>query len=170
MRWRVKPERHQEWRSRGIAIALYVGLGAIGHLAWEIVQLPLYGLWRSASGGEIAFAVVHCTAGDLVIATSVLLASLVLLRAWNWPRAKALQVATLALALGIAYTAFSEWHNVYVRGTWSYDAAMPTLPIIGYRIGVSPLAQWLVVPSAVFAAMARLRPRYLQSEPEAPAP
>jgi len=157
------------WRERGSAIALYLGLSTLGHLTWEIVQLPLYGLWRTASNRELAFAVVHCTGGDLLIATSVLLASLVVLRAWRWPRTNALPVAMLALLLGIAYTAFSEWHNVYVRQSWAYAPAMPTLPILGHPIGVSPLAQWLVVPTLVFAALSLPRGRSAQPGSRRPA-
>ena len=138
------------WRERGVAFALYLSLSAIGHLVWEIVQLPLYGLWRTASNGELAFAVLHCTAGDLLIATSVLLTSLVVSRAWRWPRAQALHIAALAIPLGIAYTGFSEWLNVYVRQSWIYDPAMPTMSVLGYQIGLSPLAQWLFVPAVVF--------------------
>jgi hypothetical protein len=152
------------WRDLGVAIALYIAMSAIGHLVWEIAQLPLYSLWNTASRAELAFAVLHCTGGDLLIAASVLVASLAVLRASSWPRAKVKQVAALAIPLGIAYTAFSEWHNVYVRQSWGYDAAMPTVTILGYDIGVSPLAQWVFVPAAVFAALAFLRARYLQSD------
>ena len=156
------------WRERGTAFALYLGLSAIGHLVWEIVQLPLYGLWRTASNGELAFAVLHCTAGDLLIATSVLLTSLVVSRAWRWPHAKALHVAALAILLGVAYTAFSEWHNVYVRQSWTYAPSMPTFAIFGYQLGASPLAQWVIVPVAGFAILASMRRRYVQSEHSAP--
>jgi hypothetical protein len=156
------------WRDLGVAIALYIGFSAIGHLVWEVVQLPLYSLWHTASRGELAFAVLHCTAGDVLIAASVLVASLVVLRALSWPRAKVQHVAALAIPLGIAYTAFSEWHNVYVRQSWGYDPAMPTVTILGHEIGASPLAQWVFVPAAVFAALALLRTRYLQSDPGAP--
>ncbi len=158
------------WRERGVAFALYLGLSAIGHLFWEIVQLPLYGLWRTASNGELAFAVLHCTAGDLLIATSVLLTSLVVSRAWRWPRAQTLHIAALAIPLGIAYTGFSEWLNVYVRQSWIYDAAMPTMTVLGYQIGLSPLAQWLFVPAVVFSVLASMRRWYFQSEPGAPTP
>lgn len=159
------------WRDLLVALGLYVGLAAVGHLLWEIVQLPLYTLWGTATRAELAFAVLHCTGGDVLIAVSVLLASLMLLRAWNWPRVNALHVATLAVPLGIAYTAISEWLNVYVRQSWSYDPAMPTVTILGYQIGISPLAQWLVVPVAVFAILASMRRWYEdRSEPGAPEP
>lgn len=162
--------RGLRWRERIIALTLYVIMSAIGHLLWEIVQLPLYSLWRTASRPELAFAVLHCTGGDVLIAVNVLLASVVLLRAWSWPRAQAIHVAALAVLLGIAYTAFSEWLNVYVRQSWSYDSAMPSLTILGYQIGASPLAQWLIVPALVFAVLAFRRGWYVQSELRAPKP
>lgn len=165
-----KPEGAPPWRERGTAFALYLCLCAFGHLVWEVVQLPLYGLWRTASNGELAFAVLHCTAGDLLIAASVLLTSLVVLRARMWPRAKVLHVAALAILLGVAYTAFSEWHNVYVRQSWNYAQSMPTLSILGYRIGVSPLAQWVIVPAAAFAILASVRRSHVQSGRDVPVP
>jgi hypothetical protein len=143
-------------RNRGIALALYVGLSTVGHLVWELAQLRLYSLWRTASHGELAFAILHCTAGDVLIATSVLLAALVLLRARRWPRSQALPVASLVLPLGILYTGFSEWLNVYERGSWSYDPAMPTISILSHQIGISPLVQWMIVPAVVLTAMASL--------------
>lgn len=153
-----------------IALGLYAGLAATGHLLWEIVQLPLYTLWRTASRAELTFAVLHCTGGDVLIAMNVLLASVVLLRAWSWPRAQAVHVAALAIPLGIAYTPFSEWHNVYIRQSWSYAPSMPTVTMLGHEIGVSPLAQWLIVPAVVFAILASMRRWYVQSEPGAPKP
>ena len=68
--WRAVGPR---WRERLIVLALYAALSAVGHLLWEIVQLPLYALWRTASRAELAFAVFHCTGGDILIATNVLL-------------------------------------------------------------------------------------------------
>ncbi len=158
------------WRERLVALALYAGLSAFGHLLWEIVQLPLYTLWRTASRAELAFAVLHCTGGDVLIAMNVLLASVVLLRAWSWPRGQAIHIAVLAIPLGIVYTGFSEWLNVYVRQSWIYEPAMPTITILGYQIGLSPLAQWLFVPAAVLAGLASMRGWLVKSGSSLPAP
>ena len=155
------------WRERIFAFGLYASLSAAAHLLWEIVQLPLYSLWQTASHKELAFAVLHCTGGDILIALNVLLASVVLLRAWDWPRAQAHQVAALSIPLGIAYTAYSEWLNIYVRQSWGYGPAMPTIKLLGHQIGLSPLAQWLIVPAAVFAILASMRRWCDQSEPGA---
>ena len=57
----------------------YLAASAIGHLAWEIVQLPLYTIWSTGSLREQAFAIAHCTAGDLIITTAAIVAALVVL-------------------------------------------------------------------------------------------
>lgn len=145
------------WRDRRRAFGLYLAFSAIGHLVWEVLQLPLYGLWQTSSPGELAFAVGHCTAGDVLIAASVLVLALLICRARAWPKAGTLVVAVTAIVLGVGYTAFSEWLNVYVRGSWSYAPSMPILRVAGYDIGLAPLAQWIVIPLAVFAAVGRSR-------------
>ncbi len=43
------------------------------------------------------------------------------------------------------YTVYSEWLNVYVKGTWAYSDLMPIVP--GLEVGLSPLIQWIVVPT-----------------------
>jgi hypothetical protein len=42
------------------------------NLVWEVAQLPLYTLWVEATPGEIAFAILHCTGGDAMIAAASL--------------------------------------------------------------------------------------------------
>ena len=118
---------------------------AVLNLLWEIAQLPLYTIWRDATPSYLAFAVGHCLAGDLVIAAAGLVIALVAtgagpLGAWRWARIAA--VATLA---GVAYTSASEWLNT-ARQAWQYSSLMPKLVLGAGAIGLSPLAQWVVVP------------------------
>jgi hypothetical protein len=54
------------------AVVRYLGVVAVGNLVWEAVQLPLYTLWRTASPAYLAFAALHCWAGDLLIASATL--------------------------------------------------------------------------------------------------
>lgn len=122
----------------------YILASAGLHLAWEIVQLPLYTIWAEAIGKQV-FAVLHCTVGDLMIAGVSLLAALALVGGPDWPRTGSPQVWLLLLATGVGYTLYSEWLNVSVRGSWAYAPSMPTLPVIG--TGLAPLLQWLVVPT-----------------------
>jgi hypothetical protein len=123
----------------------------LGNLAWEILHLPLYTIWTTGTLGERTFAVVHCTGGDLLIALASLTLALVLAGERGWPT-----VATLAIAFGVAYTGFSEWHNVYVRRSWAYSEWMPVIRIAGHEIGLSPLFQWLIVPATALWGVYRL--------------
>lgn len=135
-----------EGRSWLAALRRYVAFIAVAHLAWEVVQLPLYTIWDEAGAGEIAFAVLHCTGGDLLIAGASLVLALLLVGEPAWPVRGYLSVAALAVAFGALYTVFSEWLNTEVRGSWAYVEAMPVVPVSG--TGLAPLAQWLIVPPA----------------------
>ncbi len=133
---------------RFVALRFAPLFGAL-NLAWEVAQLPLYTLWREATPAFKAYAVVHCTIGDVLIGASALALALVLTgarspQAWRWGA-----IVALTVAIGVGYTIFSEWLNTVVRGGWAYAAAMPTVRIGGLEVGLSPLAQWLVVPPLV---------------------
>jgi hypothetical protein len=133
----------------------YVAASLAGHLIWEIVQLPLYTLWRSETRFGLAWAVVHCTGADLVIAVSALVAGIVLAPTSGARRPTVLNPAAIAIAItgGAAYTVYSEWLNTAVRKSWAYSSTMPVVPGLG--TGLSPLLQWLIVPTVAFWWMAR---------------
>ncbi len=117
---------------------------------WETAQLPLYTLWRTGSTQDIAFAVVHYTGGDVLIAAVSLLGSLLLFGAASWPGSRFMSVAASAVALGLGYTIYSEHLNT-ASNAWTYSELMPVLPGLG--TGLAPWAQWLVVPLLAFAAL-----------------
>jgi len=122
----------------------YFAFVAIANLVWETAQLPLYTSWRTGSIGALAFAVLHCTAGDILIALAALTLALALVGRETWPKDTYAQVTAIATVIGVGYTIYSEWLNTVVRQSWGYMAAMPTLPLVG--TGLSPLAQWLILP------------------------
>jgi hypothetical protein len=117
------------------------------NFAWEVAQLPLYTIYRDSEPRAIAYALAHCTAGDVLIAACTYLIATAAARTWRWPWQRPLAGVAAAILAGVAYTAFSEWLNVYVRGSWSYTDSMPLLA----GIGVSPLLQWLLLPSLQLA-------------------
>ena len=110
--------------------------------------MPLYTLWRTGTRREIAFALIHCTGGDILITTVTLAAATALARVFGW-RAFGWRMVFTAIALGAAYTVFSEWLNVEIRRSWSYAASMPVVPFLG--TGLTPLLQWLIVPGLALA-------------------
>ncbi len=41
------------------------------NLVWEVLQLPLYSIWSTAPLVESAYAVIHCTGGDILIGATI---------------------------------------------------------------------------------------------------
>jgi hypothetical protein len=135
------------------ALRRYLLATAALDLVWEAVQLPLYTIWHEGTAREKAFAVLHCTAGDLIIALLALVGALVVAGDAAWPAWRRGRVAALTLAGGLAYTVFSEWLNVESRRSWAYSGLMPILPPFG--TGLSPVLQWLIVPALALRAAHR---------------
>ena len=123
----------------------YLLVTAVLHFMWEIAHMPLYTLWETGTRNEIAFAAVHCTGGDVLIALAAIVGALVFFGHRGWPNQSFASVFATTVIIGIVYTAFSEWLNIEVRASWEYSELMPVVPIIG--MGLSPLLQWLVVPT-----------------------
>ncbi len=134
------------WRS---ALGRYLAVLAMGSLAWEFAQMPLYTLWRTGSARDIAFAALHCAGGDVLIGGASLAGGLLLFGAASWPHTRFLPVAAAAMALGLGFTLWIE-HAATARGIWTYSDLMPVVPGLG--TGLAPLAQWVVVPALAFAA------------------
>ena len=128
----------------------YVLFSAVGHLLWETAHIPLYTIWVEGTWGEIVFAVVHCTGGDLLIAMSALFLALFVVGDASWPLARRHRVLVVALVFGVGYTIFSEWLNIVIRAAWAYRDIMPVVPVID--AGLTPLLQWIVVPTAAYFA------------------
>jgi hypothetical protein len=125
----------------------------VANLIWEVLQLPLYTIWTTGSAREIAFAVIHCTFGDALIALAALIIALISAGTKGWPAERYNSVLALTLALGVGYTIFSEWLNIVVRASWAYSPLMPVVPVIG--TGLSPLLQWIVIPAIALTGARR---------------
>lgn len=132
----------------------FAPLLAVLNLVWEIAQLPLYTIWYEAGWADIAFAVAHCTTGDVLIGIFALTLALTVTGAGPlvaWPTVR---VAAVTIALSMSYTVFSEWMNTVVRNGWTYSDLMPLLPGLG--TGLSPLFQWAVIPPVALYLALRL--------------
>lgn len=125
------------------ALRRYVIASALGNLAWEFAELPLYTLWRTGSAREIAWAAIHCSVGDVAIAGVALAGSLTLFGNADWPRCHFRRVAGSAIVIGLGTTILIERLST-AQGVWTYSEAMPVLPGLG--VGLAPVAQWVVIP------------------------
>jgi hypothetical protein len=127
------------------AITIYMAVILVANLIWETLQLPLYTIWTTGTARDKAFAVIHCTLGDALIALSTLILALVSVGTKNWPDERHNLVLAVAIILGVGYTIFSEWLNIVVRTSWAYSSLMPVVPVIG--TGLAPLMQWILIPA-----------------------
>lgn len=124
------------------------------NLVWEIAHVRLYTIWDDAKRMTIAWSLVHCTLGDVVIALTMFTLAGIVLRQTNWPESSPWAGGAIVTTGATAFTAWSEWYNVYKIGSWDYTASMPT--ILG--IGLSPLLQWLILPPIMVVAYRQLGP------------
>jgi hypothetical protein len=141
------------------ALRIYLTAVAVANLIWETLQLPLYTIWQTGTLRTQTFAIVHCTIGDLIIALCALTVALIVSGDGEWPQRRFQRVAILAILLGLAYAVFSEWLNVVVRASWAYSDLMPVVTVFGLRVGLSPLLQWIVIPTAALIITKRLSER-----------
>ncbi|HSH29573.1 MAG TPA: hypothetical protein VK971_06665 [Thiohalobacter sp.] len=125
-----------EWRLLGLGLAL--------ELQWEIAQYPLYDVWHRYDWDYILYGLVHCTLGDLLILLAAYMLVAGLTRDRFWYRKRPVAGGLAFTLLGVAYTAYSEINNVWIKGSWGYTDLMPLVPRIG--VGGMPLLQWLLIP------------------------
>ena len=96
----------------------------------------------------IAWSLLHCTVGDVLIALAMFALAGIALRRAEWPASRPWAGGIIVVIGAMAFTAWSEWYNVYRAGNWSYTASMPMI----FGIGLSPLLQWLILPPVVVSA------------------
>ncbi len=137
-----------------VSAALWSALAFVLNLAWEIAHARLYTLWTEADALTVAWSVFHCTLGDVLIALALFALAGMALRRVDWPASRPWTGGAMVVAGAMAYTAWSEWYNVYRAGSWGYTASMPLI----YGIGLSPLLQWLILPPVLVLAYRILEP------------
>ena len=133
---------------------LWSALAFVLNLIWEIAQVRLYTIWAEADGMRIAWSLLHCSLGDVMITLAMFALAGMVLRRADWPASRPWTGGVIVVLGAIAFTAWSEWYNVYRAGNWGYTASMPLI----FGIGLSPLLQWLILPPAMVLACRKLGP------------
>ena len=134
--------------------ALWSALAFVLNLTWEIGHVRLYTIWAAADGMSVAWALLHCSVGDVMIALALFALAGIVLRRADWPASRPWTGGAIVVIGAIAFTAWSEWYNVYRAGNWGYTASMPLI----FGIGLSPLLQWIILPPAMVGAYRTLGP------------
>lgn len=121
--------------------------------------MPLYAAHESL--GNPWWRCFIASLGDGVLVLLIFTAGWAIWRQPDWferPRAAGY---SLMLAVGFVIAVAIEWLALAER-RWSYAASMPTLPLFG--IGITPVAQMLVLPPFILALrrVGFIEPRQLE--------
>jgi hypothetical protein len=125
------------------------GLNAV----WESLQSPLY----ADHARELSYLLrsrLHCAGGDVLILLFAFGVTSLIFQSRQWLRDGRRGPTVLFVALGFAYTVWSEWFNTQVTVSWRYAEFMPRV----FGIGMAPLAQWVVVPVLLALILRNSRP------------
>ena len=152
----VRPHAIRTMATPGVMAraGLWSALAFVLNLVWEIGHVRLYTIWMEADGLRIAGSLLHCSLGDVLIALSMFALAGIALGRVDWPASRPWAGGVIVVIGAMAFTAWSEWYNVYRTGAWSYTSDMPTI----YGVGLSPLLQWLIIPLVIVVAHRVLLP------------
>jgi len=117
------------------------------NLVWEFWQVPFFRDIVSASHWDGIKQCSLATAGDALIAVAAFSVTSRLGSGRDWYLNPGWRDMAVFLAVGVLATIFFEALATRALDKWQYGDAMPTLPIVG--TGITPLAQWLIVPPLV---------------------
>jgi hypothetical protein len=117
------------------------------HFVWEFLQVPIFAGMAEMPHWEGIRLCLSATIGDVGFAlTSFWLASLAARRR-DWILRPTKGPVAVFLGVGLVLTIGFEYYYTTVTLRWTYAEVMPLVPPFG--TGLSPLLQWIAIPSAV---------------------
>lgn len=144
-----KPSRGPWERMKAILnnpVLNFIFFSYVLNATWEWTQSPFF-VDTTSSLNLIVWYRIHCSLGD----TIVLLVSFSLLSLYRkglgWICHPKMRDYFVLCLLGVSYTFFSEYVNVYIKHSWSYSEYMPLMPLI--PVGIIPLVQWVILPPVI---------------------
>lgn len=124
--------------------------GVLLNFPWEFLQVPFFDGLAEAAHWSAILTCTRATLGDGLIILIAYWATAAIWRDRLWfTRPRARQLA-FYVAAGAVITLILE--HLATRSThpdwgWRYSDLMPIVPVLG--IGLTPLAQWLLIPPLV---------------------
>ena len=117
------------------------------HFVWEFIQAPTYADMVERPHWDGIKLCTSATFGDVGFALTAFWVTAILAKSRNWIAApKSWEFGTF-LAVGILLTIGFEYYYTQISLRWTYSDLMPLVPPFG--TGLSPLLQWLIIPSVV---------------------
>jgi hypothetical protein len=142
-------------RRRDIAVLALGGYAL--HFTWEMAQAPLFATMKELPFWTATAWCARAAGWDVVISAAAYVCPAFAVRNALWVRRCTALGYAVYFAFGLLVAILIERWAVG-SGRWRYDEAMPAIA----GIGVTPLAQWVIVP-AVIAWLARWRAQPLRS-------
>ncbi len=124
---------------------------------WEWVQTPFF-IDNTEEINRIVWYRIHCTIGDTMILASTIIIIGLIRQSFSWLFAPSRYYYISTILLGVIYTLFSEYRNVYLARNWDYSVLMPKL----FGIGLLPVLQWIVLPPLIMYILKRAPHRNLK--------
>ena len=108
------------------------------------MQLPLFSGFDEVHYFTVIWHCTKATGGDVVISLVAFWTASLVVRSRFWFLALKVLPISVFLAAGLLITVIFELLATGPLQRWTYSEAMPLLPFTG--VGLSPLAQWIVLP------------------------
>ena len=124
------------------------------HFVWEFIQVPTYAGMAEMNHWDGVKVCTSATVGDVGFALTAFWATSAASRSRQWIAAPRVWQIALFVAVGIGLTVGFEYYYTEVSNRWSYSELMPLAPPLG--TGLSPLAQWIVIPLLVVSLSRRI--------------
>jgi hypothetical protein len=126
------------------------------HFVWEFWQAPTYAGMIELNHWDGIKLCSSATFGDVGFALTAFWITSTAARSRSWYEAPKVWHMLLFFGVGIALTVGFEYYYTNISGRWTYSDLMPLVPPLG--TGLSPLLQWIFIPSAVLWFMRRQTP------------
>lgn len=124
------------------------------HFTWEFLQAPLFLNMQTVTHLEGIRTCFQATLGDMVIILAAFWVTALVMRTRLWVAQVNWWSAGVFVGTGLVTTAVMEFLSTGTFARWTYDPAMPRIPLIG--TGLAPLLQWLLIPLLVLWYLRRL--------------
>lgn len=128
-------------------IAVFLTAVAVNY-PWELAQSLLY-----VGGDDLRVAFSHCflaSVGDGFLVLLILSTGRFVRGSWDWFAHPGAGGYVLMLTVGLFIGLAVEWIAVHIVHRWRYTPDMPRL--LGFDVGVVPVAQMLLLPPLIFWA------------------
>lgn len=142
--------RQQLTPSLSLRVATVFGFAVLLNYPWELAQMPLFAMHESH--GNVLWRCFIASLGDGVLVLLIFAAGWVIWRRQDWFERSGAAAWALMLTVGLIIAIAVEWNGL-AMGRWNYAESMPRVPAL--NVGITPIAQMLVLPPIIFSLAAR---------------